>query len=205
MRNISYLMLISCLSAACTSELKTGTNSRENSHVRALESEPLNHAVPAKDGVVKKKGAESDVVSPVLTASSNGKITVSTLPTDTVLSELNGCGCGFYADKDRSDTIVGWLEQESPKAVMKINGGLEKLALIDEQNERAAGVKGRPESGDRTRFNLSNAKYEAVIECQVAETCWGKEGCEYIDYKCSMTTVSAEGSLTIPVVGTCGC
>lgn len=204
MRNIfSSLMLISCFLVACTSEMNANTPSKKAAHADTSGITVVNQIASDKNGISAEKGRGGD--DWIVAVSKDKKITVSMVPEETVSTELSGCGCGFYPPEGKPGTIIGWLEQESPEAIMKINGKLEKFSLNQEWNQRAGGPESRPESGDKTTFHLSSAKYETAVECQVSGTCWGKDGCEYIDYKCAVTTKSADGSLTIPAIGTCGC
>ena len=205
MRNASFLMMILCFSAACTPGKSIGDSSKDNSTAGAFDTIPANQAALGYKGISEKNETYDDEFNSILAVSKDKKITISIVPDETVSRELSGCGCSFYPTKDKVRTILGWLEQESPQAIMKINGNLEKFTSIHERNQRAAGLGGRPESGDKTTFQLLNAKYETNVECKVSDTCWGEDGCEHIDYKCSITAKSTDGSLTIPAVGTCGC
>lgn len=178
--------------------------SRKTVSAGAMEIADVDQIASDKDGFAAEK-EKDDGADSIVAVSKDKKIAVSIVPEETVSTELSGCGCGFYPPEGKPNTIIGWLEQESPEAIMKINGKLEKFSLNHEWNQRAQGPGSRPESGDKTTFHLSSAKYETAVECQISGTCWGGDGCEYIDYKCSITTKSADGTLTIPAIGTCGC
>ena len=109
------------------------------------------------------------------------------------------CGCYFYLqDKPRAEGFVLYWGFGDEHAVMKINGNLTKLDIVEEHISYKI--------GQDTTFKLKGDTVTANGSCKVSGVCPPEsESCEITNYKGTLIVANSSQETTISIKGVCGC
>jgi hypothetical protein len=82
-----------------------------------------------------------------------------------------GCGCTFYASRSpREDSrILRWTEDDRGHAVMKLEGAVRRLSLV--QEKRLPQARTVPRYADRLVLILRDDAYQVEVASSVKRTC----------------------------------
>jgi hypothetical protein len=93
---------------------------------------------------------------------------VEPLPAEAIGS---GCGCTFYSSRSpREDSrILRWTEDDRGHAVMKLDGAVRRLGLV--QEKRLPEARTVPRYADRLVLILRDDVYQVEVASSVKRTC----------------------------------
>lgn len=115
------------------------------------------------------------------TRSANAEpVSIEPLPAEFVTP---GCGCTFYStQRPTADSkVLRWTRAEKTHAIMKLDGEVRWLKLI--QEKRLPTAREHPRKGDRLVLIFRGENYIVDVPASVVRACWGgARGCSATGY-----------------------